>query len=123
MVTRCLVLVGLAACLLGCEARGHATMVSDYGRPGVPLEWVQLHLDPIEAEHTHIANLEAEADTVKFATVEEAEAAVLEKLRTLAARSGANAVIDVEQHREIVHWNETPRTVVRATAKAVLLEP
>jgi hypothetical protein len=112
----------VAAFLSGCEADGHATLVSDYGRPGVPIEEVELHLASIDAPYTLIANLEAEADTVRFSTAAEAEAAVYEKLRKLAARSGADAVIDVQMSNSEVPWNENQHTVVRATAKAVLIK-
>lgn len=104
----------------GCEARGRMERVSPHRLAPQPVEAVELYLDDRAADRPYhlIARVESEASTRRFVTVHEAEAAALDKLRSLAARAGARAVIDIEQ--VVTRDVDTEEQVVRASGKAVI---
>lgn len=112
----------LLSCLmqLGCEASGRMDRVSSHRLAPQPADEVELYFDNRAADRPYhlIAHVESEAGTRRFVTVHEAEAAALDKLRSLAARAGARAVIDIE--RSITRDDETDERVVRASGKAVI---
>jgi hypothetical protein len=121
-LTSIALIVALAAvCAMqpGCEARGRMERVSPHRLAPQPPEIVELYLDGRQPDRPYhvIARLEAEAGTRRFVTVQEAEAAVLDKLRSLAARAGARAVIDIDQ--TVTVDDERGEQIVRARGKAV----
>lgn len=116
-------LVATALLLGGCQAKGGGVRVGSYMRAPVTVDEVQMHFRPVDRAHTVVALLDAQADTRTFVTIEEAEAAVYERLREQAARFGATAVIDIERtvSREIApDGAATGNQLVSATAKAVV---
>lgn len=116
---RCVLAFVLVAALLGCEARGRAERVSPHRMAPQPVEAVELYLDGREPDRPYLvlARLESEASTRRFVTLREAEAAALDKLRSLAARYGARAVIDIDQTTTMDQQHG--EQVVRMTGKAV----
>jgi len=93
-----LAILAVAACP-GCEASGNLERVSHHRLAPQPPDAVERSFDDNAAKRPHhvLAHVEARAGTRRFATVAEAEAAALDKLRELAGRAGARAVINIEQ--------------------------
>lgn len=126
--------VAMFAMLLavGCQASGRADRVTPHHFAPQPPEAVEMYFDgrmPTARYHT-IANVESEATTRRFVTLAEAEAAAIDRLRHLAARHGATAVIEIETEvlRDGEVIDEVPRAtqplrdtghVVRATGRAI----
>lgn len=112
-------LVVVCCTQVGCEARGSMERVSPHRLAPQPPEAVELYFDDRAPDRPYhlIARIQSEASTRRFVTVQEAEAAALDKLRALAARAGARAVIDIEQ--SITTDEERGEQIVRARGKAV----
>jgi hypothetical protein len=115
-----LALLCCAQCIqIGCEARGRMERVSPHLLAPQPPEIVELYLDDRQPDRPYhvVARVESQASTRRFVTLHEAEAAALDKLRDLAARAGALAVIDIEQ--TVMIDEERGEQIIHARGKAI----
>ncbi len=80
----------------GCRASGTSERISPHWRAPESPDMVDLYFEPVDRPHELIARISATGETRRFGSLALAEAAVYEKLRDLAARYGALAIIEID---------------------------
>lgn len=95
--TSALLIIASVSSFTGC-ASGSTVMLGG-AKPAekIPVEQVRLHLTPPTGHYEDVALIRASANVNDFLSINDAEAAALEKLKEQAAEAGADGVVDIQQ--------------------------